>query len=162
MSQPTWWRGGRGLPSLIALLYIVLLIQTFFIFYIMLEIAVCVALYLCSDRAPGIVYFGYWLGTVGTYYILYTKQFVDSGSGLLRPSRALPWVNATLLVAASSGDTRQSGSWICVLEEDGRVLCLLDKEVLFIIVRYIFRSLCNSVIYLLGSAPRGEMNFSYA
>ena len=25
---------------------------------------------LCSDRAPGIVYFGYWFGTVGKYYTL--------------------------------------------------------------------------------------------
>ena len=34
---------------------------------------------MCSDCAHGIVYFGYWLGTV----VLYTKQFVDSSSGLL-------------------------------------------------------------------------------
>ena len=41
-------------------------------------------------------------------------------------------------MAASSGDTRQSGSWVYVLEEDGRVLHLADKEVLFIIVRDIY------------------------
>ena len=33
------------------------------------------------------------------------------------------------LVAASSGDMRQLGSWVYVLKEDGRVLYLLDEEV---------------------------------
>ena len=41
-------------------------------------------------------------------------------------------------MAASSGDTGQSGRWVCVLEEDGRVLYLLDKEALFVIEIYIY------------------------
>ena len=64
---------------------------------------------------------------------MYTKQFVDSGSGLLRLSRELPGV-----ITAFSGDTSSRGSWACVLEEDGRVFVLLDKEALFIVVKYMY------------------------
>ena len=39
-----------------------------------------------------------------------------------------------LPVTASSGDTRQSGSLGYVLEEDGHVLELADKNVLFVLV----------------------------
>ena len=34
----------------------------------------------CSDRAPGIVYFGYWFGTVGKYYTQNSLQTVVRGS----------------------------------------------------------------------------------
>ena len=46
-----------------------------------------------------------------------------------------------------------------VLEEDGRVLYLVDKEVLFIIVIYIYSGVHVIVIFLCaGSAPCGETN----
>ena len=60
-------------------------------------------------------------------------------------------------MAASSGDTRESGSWVYVLEEDGRVLYLADKEVLFIIVRYIYSGV-HVICLCAGSAPCGETN----
>ena len=35
--------------------------------------------------------------------------------------------------------TRAVGSWACVLEEDGRVLYLLDKEAfIFVVVKYMY------------------------
>ena len=68
---------------------------------------------------------------------MYTKQFVDSGSGLLRLSRELP-----LVITAFTGGGLQSGSWTCVLEEDGRVLYLLDKEASFVVVKYMYIQEC--------------------
>ena len=64
--------------------------------------------YICSDRAPGIVYFGYWFGTVGKYYTRNSLQTVVRGSldCLVGCHEGFP----PLLVAASGGDTRQSGS----------------------------------------------------
>ena len=36
----------------------------------------------------------------------------------------------------------QSGSWVCLLEEDGHVFVLLDKEALFIVVKYMYIQEC--------------------
>ena len=66
------------------------------------------------------------------------KQFVDSGSGLLRLSRELPWVITAFTGGGLQWWHEQSGSWVFVLEEDGRVFVLLDKEALFIVVKYMY------------------------
>ena len=55
-----------------------------------------------------IVHMGQWFG-------------VDSGSGLLRLSRESPWVIATFIGGGLMWWHEESGSWACVLEEDGRV-----------------------------------------
>ena len=34
--------------------------------------------------------------------------------------------------------TQAVGSWACVIEEDGHVLDLLDKEALFVVVKYMY------------------------
>ena len=78
-------------------------------------------MYMCSDRAPGIVYFGSWFGGGGWINIVH-EAVCGKWFGVARLSGGLPCVITTLLVAASSGDTRQSGSCLGVLEEDGRVL----------------------------------------
>ena len=65
-----------------------------------------------------------------------------------------------LPVAASSGDTRQSGSIGYVLEEDGRVLEFADKKVLFVLVEIYMQKFMLRVIFLCaGSAPCGENEF---
>ena len=87
---------------------------------------------MCSDRAHGIVYYGYWLGTVVK---IVHETVCRRWFGL---SRELLW-----LITAFTGGGLQwwhehSGSWACVLEEDGRVLYLLDKEALFVVVKYMY------------------------
>ena len=89
-----------------------------------------------------------WATEIWLIYIMNRECFIN----------ILEWL-PPLLVVASSGDTRQSGSWVYVLEEDGRVFYLVDKEELFISMIYIYSGVHVIVWFLCaGNYPCGGTN----